>query len=70
MQDKHASFEQRKMAECLLGQAHLCEQIASACSDEDTAEKFKRRAQACKEAAAEIIVGRNPVAKWDEATVF
>ena len=46
------SFEQRRMAECLQGEARLCELIAAACADEETAEKFKRLARECTEAAA------------------
>jgi hypothetical protein len=46
------SFDQRKTDECLLGQARLCEHIASACSDERSVQKFKDLAQQCREAAA------------------
>ena len=40
------------MAECLIGQARLCERIASSCVDEKTIHKFKQLAKDCKEAAA------------------
>lgn len=45
-------FEQLRMAECLMGEARLCEHIAAACADETTAAKFKRLARECKDAAA------------------
>jgi hypothetical protein len=44
-------FEDRRMAEGFLAQAHLCEHIASVCSDEETARKFQALAQDCKQAA-------------------
>jgi hypothetical protein len=40
------------MAECLIAEARLCEHIAAACADERTAERFKRLARECKDAAA------------------
>lgn len=49
-------FDDCKMAESLLGQAHLCEQIASACSDEAAANKFKKMARECRQAAEECIL--------------
>ena len=45
------------MADCLLGQARLCEQIAIACADEERAAKFRRLAQECKEAAEAELIG-------------
>jgi len=39
------------MAECLVGEARLCEHIAASCADEMTAAKFMRLARECKEAA-------------------
>jgi len=56
MQTPPSHFEDRKTAESLLGQAHLCEQIASACSDEAAADKFKRLARDCRQAAEDCIV--------------
>jgi hypothetical protein len=46
------SFDRQKTDECLLGQAQLCERIASACADEQNAQKFRDLAQQCREAAA------------------
>jgi hypothetical protein len=56
MQTQTSHFEERKTAESLLGQAHLCEQIASACSDEAAANKFKKLARDCRQAAEDCIV--------------
>jgi len=56
MQTPSSHFEDRKMAESLLGQAHLCEQIASACSDEAAADKFKKLARDCRQAAEDCVV--------------
>ena len=47
-----SQFERDRMAECLIGQARLCERIASSCVDEKTIHKFKQLAKDCKEAAA------------------
>lgn len=47
------TYNQRKMAECLLAEAEICDHIAAACADEPQAAKFKRRARECREAAAE-----------------
>jgi hypothetical protein len=47
-------FENWHMARCLLGQAHLCEQIASACWSEEAAKLFRERARKCKEAATKL----------------
>ncbi len=44
------------MAESLLGQAHLCERIASDCADKANAEKFKKLARDCRQAAEECVV--------------
>jgi hypothetical protein len=44
-------FNELRMAECLIGEARLCEKIAAACADELTAAKFKRMARECLEAA-------------------
>ena len=44
-------FDELRMAECLIGEARLCEHIAAACADEMTAAKFRRLARECKEAA-------------------
>ena len=46
------SYEDRRMAEGFLAQAQLCEHIASACANEETAQKFKALARECKEAAS------------------
>ena len=35
------TFDRHKTDECLLGQAQLCERIARACSDEQSAQKFR-----------------------------
>ncbi len=56
MQTQSSHFEDRKTAESLLGQAHLCEQIASACSDEAAANKFRKMARDCRQAAEECII--------------
>lgn len=56
MQSQSLHFEDRKTAESLLGQAHLCEQIASACSDEAAANKFKKLARDCRQAAEDCAV--------------
>jgi hypothetical protein len=45
-------FKHDQMAESLLGQARLCERIAADSADAVTAEKFKRMAQECRDAAA------------------
>lgn len=45
-------FDELRMAECLIGEARLCEHIAAACADETTAAKFMRLARECKEAAS------------------
>jgi len=55
-QSSSSHFEDRKTAESLLGQAHLCEQIASACSDEAAADKFKKLARDCRQAAEDCVV--------------
>jgi len=55
-QSPSSHFEDRKTAESLLGQAHLCEQIASACSDEAAADKFKKLARDCRQAAEDCVV--------------
>jgi len=47
-----AHFDELRMAECLIGEARLCEHIAAACADEMTAAKFMRLARECKEAAS------------------
>jgi hypothetical protein len=57
IQTQSSQFEDRKTAESLLGQAHLCEQIASACSDETAADKFKKLARDCGQAAEDCGVG-------------
>jgi hypothetical protein len=46
------TFDRHKTDECLLGQAQLCERIARACSDEQSAQKFRDLAQQCRDAAA------------------
>jgi len=56
MQTPSSHFEDRKMAESLLGQAHLCEQIASACPDEAAADRFKRLARDCRQAAEDCAI--------------
>jgi len=48
-----APFEQQHMADCLRAQAHLCEQIAAQCWNEEKAKKFAAMAQDCKNAAEE-----------------
>jgi hypothetical protein len=55
-QGQSSHFEDRKTAETLLGQAHLCEQIASACTDEAAADKFKKMARDCRQAAEDCVV--------------
>jgi hypothetical protein len=47
-------FQRRRMVECLLGQAHLCEHIATTRFDELAAETFKRLARECKADAARV----------------
>jgi len=49
-------FEDRKTAESLLGQAHLCDRIASDCTDEIAAEKFRRMARECRQAAEDCVI--------------
>ena len=56
MQPQSSHFDDRKMVESLLGQAHLCEQIASACTDEAAADKFKKMARDCRQAAEGCVV--------------
>ena len=52
MADRNSSeFERQQVIARLRGQAHLCERIASACADEETAEKFRAMARECREAA-------------------
>lgn len=54
MADRSTSeFERQEVIARLRGQAHLCERIASACSDEVTAEKYRTMARECRQAAAE-----------------
>lgn len=48
-----SGFARRQIAQSLLAQAHLCERIAAACWDEDTAAKFRTTARECGDAAAE-----------------
>jgi hypothetical protein len=48
-------FDEIRMAECLIGEARLCEKIAAACADELTAAKFKRMARECLEAAGNNV---------------
>jgi Flp pilus assembly pilin Flp len=43
---------QKRVADCLKGQARLCKRIASECWNEETASKFERLAQECNDAAA------------------
>ena len=52
---KVISYEDRRMAEGFLAQAQLCEHIASACANEETAQKFKALALECKEAASAAV---------------
>lgn len=47
-----SAFERQQMANCLMGQARLCERIARACLDQERAQKFKRLARECRDAAA------------------
>jgi hypothetical protein len=56
VQTQSSHFEDRKTAESLLGQAHLCERIASDCADETAAEKFRQLARDCRQAAEGCIV--------------
>ena len=49
--DATPRFDELRMAECLVGEARLCEHIAASCADEMTAAKFMRLARECKEAA-------------------
>jgi hypothetical protein len=46
--------KQQQMADCLMGQAALCDNIAAACAKEEEADKFKTLARECREAAAAI----------------
>ena len=46
------------VAERLLAHARLCEQIAQACWNEETAEKLKRMARECTEAAQQMAPAR------------
>jgi len=43
------SYDQARMSECLFGQAHLCEEIASACADEKQAARFRQLAHECRD---------------------
>jgi hypothetical protein len=49
--EARSHFDALRMAECLIGEARLCEHIAAACADETTAAKFMRLARECQEAA-------------------
>ena len=47
------NYRGKRIAEVLLGQAHLCDRIAAECAAEDTAQKYKVLARACRDAACE-----------------
>lgn len=54
MKEAAPLFQQQQMADSLLGQAALCDKIAAACAREEDADKFKRLARECREAAAAV----------------
>jgi hypothetical protein len=51
---KPLSYDNRRMATCLESQARLCDRIAVGCWDEVTAQKYKRMATECRQAAAKL----------------
>ncbi len=50
-----SDFERRQMAEALQAQAQFCDELASACFDENRAEEFKRSANKCRTAASKVL---------------
>jgi hypothetical protein len=51
-----AAPEVSAIAERLLAQARLCEQIARECRNEETADKLRRMARDCTQAAAQLTL--------------
>jgi hypothetical protein len=40
------------MSECLIAEAHLCEEIAGVCANENQVEQYRLFARECRDAAA------------------
>jgi glycerol-3-phosphate O-acyltransferase len=49
------------IAERLLAHARLCEQIARECRNEETADKLRRMAHDCAQAAAQLAPHADPI---------
>jgi hypothetical protein len=54
MKQQASTFENDRLIECLIGQALLCERIASLCAREDGASKFKKLSENCRRAAEDV----------------
>ena len=63
------TFERNKLADCLMGQAHLCERMASDCADEEAAEKLKLLARQCLAAAGEELALKTKL-EWPVVLAF